>query len=463
MGRRISCILIDPPISTARQSEHIEQAVKEHAVFPPMSLAYIAAYLRENGIDTRIIDARSLGLSSEDVTRTVEGEEPDFVGITVFTPHLKGALTVARNIKEACPATKIILGGPHIHFEHREVIKKDFVDYCVRGEGEITTLELLRTLSDGGGLEKVRGITFKSGDEVYVTPDRPVIEDLDCLPFPARDLLPNHVYRGGAALGGIENFTGVLAARGCPFNCAFCAAAKGAMWGGRGQRRRSVENVIAELEHVYETYNIRLIRFADDLLVANRRWVIELCNAMVQRGLDDMKWACDGRIGLMSEELLEALKRANCQVVFYGIEFGNQRILDFSGKGTTIPQIFDTIEMTKRAGLFSYGYFMIGYPTETVETIEETISLAKSLDLDYAGFSIVTPFPGTRLYEYCKSNDLLRTTDWEEYTMLQPESSVIRLGDVMDEELMELYERAQSEFVLKHVVEELKEEFSHWV
>lgn len=464
MNKNKKCILVDLPISMTNicLDESTRRAVKEHAVSPPIGLAYIAAYLRENGIDTEIIDAGSLGLSVEEVALAVEEERPAFVGITVLTPQLKSALSLAERIKQACPAVKVILGGPHIYFEHRDVIKKDYVDYCVRGEGEITALELLRVLSDGGDLRKVKGITFKRGDEVYVTPDRTVISDLDSLPFPARDLLPNHLYRVGGALSGREKLTTMLATRGCPFGCNFCAAARGAMWGGRAQRRRSVKNVIAELEHVYRDYEVRFVRFVDDLLVVNKRWTIELCRAMVERGLDSIKWVCDGRVGLMSEELLEELKRANCQVIFYGIEFGNQRILDFSGKGTTIPQIYETIEMTKKAGIASYGYFMIGYPTETVETIEETISLAKSVELDYAGFSIVTPFPGTQLYKYCKNNDMLTTTDWEEYNMLQPGRGVIRLKEVTDEELMTLYRRAQSEFAFRHIGEELRQELSSW-
>jgi len=154
----------------------------------------------------------------------------------------------------------------------------------------------------------------------------------------------------------------------------------------------------------------------------------------------------------MSEELLEELKGANCQIIFYGIEFGNQRILDLCKKGFTINQVRETIDLTSMVGISSYGYFMMGYPTETIDTIEDTINLAKSLALDHgmdsAGFSIVTPFPGTPLYKYCKKNHMLRTADWNQYAY-QLQKGVIKLKNMTDEELKRLYERALYEFQFK--------------
>lgn len=152
------------------------------------------------------------------------------------------------------------------------------------------------------------------------------------------------------------------------------------------------------------------------------------------------------------------MRRANCRYIFYGIEFGNQRILDFSGKGTTLAQIRKAVEMTKEAGIISYGYFMLGYPTETKETIEDTITFARTVGVDHAGFSIVTPFPGTRLYKYCKEKGLLKTTDWSQYSIIQPGRSVIQLRDVTEEELMALYHRAHREFYFRHMRDKLQKE-----
>lgn len=171
-------------------------------------------------------------------------------------------------------------------------------------------------------------------------------------------------------------------------------------------------------------------------------------------------WACDGRVGLISEELLYEMKNAGCRVIFYGIEFGNQGILDFCKKGFTVKQVYETIEMTSKVGISSYGYFMIGYPTETVETIEETINLSKDLALNYgmdsAGFSIITPFPGTALFEYCEKNKMLKTLDWSRYSY-QLQKGVIELKHISDEKLYELYERVLYEFQFKEQLYQFSE------
>ena len=239
-------------------------------------------------------------------------------------------------------------------------------------------------------------------------------------------------------------------------NCQFCAAPT--IW-GRLQRRRSVVNVLDELEEIYNKFGVRYIRFVDDLLVVNKKWAIELCRGMIKRGLNDLSWACDGRVGVMSEELLEELKKANCKVIFYGIEFGNQRILDLSKKGINVTQVKETIEMTLKAEISSYGYFMMGYPTETVETVEDTINLATELGLEYgmdnAGFSIVTPFPGTELYKYCQRNNMLKSTDWNRYSYQRGES-IIKLENIADKELQALYEKALYEFKFKEKLRQFK-------
>ena len=462
------CLMISPPgefvIQKPNKGDNVKKALEAHEIYPPLGLAYIAAVLRENDIGVKIIDARSIGMSGEEVVDEVKRESPDFVGISVVTPLISSALNVSKRIKEELPTAKIIFGGPHIHFLHEEVIKADFVDFCVRGEGEFTTLELIRALSarEGRGrdrdlkLKAVKGITFKTENngKIVVNQDRPFICDLDLLPFPARDLLPNHIYRR-YVMGEEEKFTAVLASRGCPFRCHFCAVPS--MW--KKHRRRSVENVLDELEWVSEEYSIDNVRFSDDLFAANRKWVFEFCEAILDRGLD-MRWSCDGRIGLMTAELLRQMKKAGCQYIFYGIEFGDQRILHFSGKGTTIKQIYDTIRHTREAGIISYGYFMIGYPTETKESIEKTISLSSdpNLGLDHAGFSLVTPFPGTPLYDYCRRNNLLRTDNWKDYNMIQPDNGVIKLPDVSSAELIDLYDRAHVEFRFRFVKDKLKEE-----
>ena len=330
----VKCILIDPPIEIANVSKRkgVKELKEETIRYPPIGLAYIAAVLRERGIPVGIIDAKSPRISPEEIAKTVEKEEPELVGVTFFTSNLRGALNTCREIKKRCPATKIVAGGPHIHPLHGEVIKEESIDFCVRGEGELTMLELTEAISNGGekDLKKVRGLTFKEGNDIIVTPDRPFIRNLDTLPFPARDLLPD-VYKGtiGSDLSEVVNWTVMAASRGCPFKCHFCQVPQ--FW--HTHRRRTVENVLNEMEHVYEAYKIRFVRFTDEVFLLNKKWVIDFCSGMVERGLNErIRWFCDGRVDIVSKKVLEALKEANCSFIAYGIEFGNQRILDFSGK-----------------------------------------------------------------------------------------------------------------------------------
>ncbi|MFQ5826293.1 MAG: B12-binding domain-containing radical SAM protein, partial [Dehalococcoidia bacterium] len=356
----MKCILVDPSRIGVNlvEDEVIRRATEERSAYPPVGLASIAAVLRENGIEVEIIDAKSLNMPPEEVARTVEAEAADLVGVTVFTPNLRSALETCREIKRRCPDTMIVAGGPHIHPLHQEVIQRDFIDFCVRGEGEITMLELAQAISSEGDLSGVRGITFKQGDDIIVTPDRPFISHLDRLPFPARDLLPKELYT--TAIGGRwGRFAAVSASRGCPFECHFCQVPQ--FW--PVQRRRSVANVLDELEHIYQEYRIGNVRFTDEILPLNKKWATELCRGMVERGLsEEIFWSCDSRVDIVTEDLLADMQRANCQVIFYGIEFGNQRILDLAGKKTTVAQIHKAIAMTKRAGITPTGNFMVGYP-----------------------------------------------------------------------------------------------------
>lgn len=445
----MKCLLIDPPdeLFPSAEGAGAESATEMHEVYPSLGLLYIAASLRRDGVECGIVEARTQRLSEDEVLSAVEGERPEFVGITAITARIHSALRIAAGVKRLEPKTIVILGGPHVNFEHRAVIENDAVDFCVRGEGERTIVELLRALSDGANLADVAGITFKRDGQVVATSDRPFVPDLDALPFPARDLLQHPAYAGAWTDG--MPFTPVLGSRGCPYHCAFCDAP--AIW-GRRHRRRSVDNVLDELEQIRGAFGVKYVRFVDDLLLANRPWAMELCEGMGRRGLHDVAWACDGRVGLMSEELLAAMKQANCRVIFCGVEFGNQRILDLCNKGFTLAQVRDTIEMSARVGISSYGYFMMGYPSETVKTVEDTINFAKELALnhgmDSAGFSIVTPFPGTPLYDHCKQHNMLRTPDWRRYSY-QLKQGVIELEHITDAELHELYERAVVEFQFK--------------
>lgn len=439
-------LLIVPPQRQAESNRFTKRELGQEGRFPALGLGYIAAVLRQNHIEVKIIDALALNLTNRQVCDIIIKEAPLFVGITVLTQQYTAAITLAKAIKDIAPQIKIVLGGAHVYFEHEEVIRQECVDFCVRGEGEYTMLELVNAVKNNIDPMSVGGITFRDKEgNVVVTPERGFIKNLDEIPSPARDLLPVDSYNATISLGGGKPFTTILATRGCPFDCHFCSLHS--MW--KGQRRRSVKNVLDEIEHVKNVFGIKYLNFVDDLLTLNKEWAMELFDGMITRGLNDIKWDCNGRINVMSEELLRKMKQANCRCISYGIEFGNQKIMDFSGKRLKISQVHETIRLTNKVGIPIKGLFMMGYPTETKETLMDTIRLAMSLKMDYLAVSIVTPYPGTQLYEYCKEHNMLKRKGWDNYDVLQLRHEAIKLEHISLEELLSYTIKINRDFMMR--------------
>lgn len=406
----------------------------------PVGISYIASYVRQAGFAVDILDAAALGLDHQEALERIVRAKPDIVGISVATGVHQSAVRLGRMVKAALGDVRIILGGPHVHFMYGSLMRlHDWIDVCVRGEGERTMLELLEAFNRGTDISAIRGLVFRRNGEVVANPLRPFIENLDELPFPARDLLPMERYRwtGLYSLAPKEGTTlTVTAVRGCPFQCHFCSSS----YLYNVQRRRSVGNVLDEIDHCLRRYDISFLIFPNDFLLLNKKWAIELCKGFVQRGFDSLRWACTARPGAVSPAVLDWLRKAGCGILMYGIEFGNQRLLDFSGKGTTLSQIERTIAETRARGILTLGFFMIGYPTETRETIEDTIRLARRLKVDFAVFNMPKALPGSPLYDYCKENGILFGEDDEYYQDVSVQQ--IMLENVRPEELKRLYRKA---------------------
>jgi len=406
---------------------------------PPAGPAYIASFVRQRGFDVDILDAANLGLDHAEALARIQTAKPDVVGISVVSGTHNSAAMLGELVDEALADAKIVLGGPHVHFLYREMMQEhDWIDFCVRGEGEETMLELLSALERDTETAAIRGLVFRHNRQIVVNQDRPFIKNLDGLPFPARDLLPMQAYHwriyGFTRLE--DNLVTITATRGCPFHCHFCASSY--LW--NVQRRRSVENVLDEIGACASKYDIGMLLFPDDLLLLNEDWAIELCRGMIERGYDRFKWACTGRPGGMSDNVLKWLQKAKCRLIMYGVEFGNQRLLDFCGKKTTLAEIEATIAATRARGILTMGFFILGYPTETARTIEETIEFARRLKLDFAEFNLAKALPGSPLYDYCVERDLLIDTSDENFNTVS--SQMIKLDAVSSEELQMLYRKA---------------------
>ncbi len=348
-----------------------------------------------------------------------------------------------RTFKKELPSVKIAVGGPHIHMMHKEYLE-DFpqVDFACTGEGEYLFSELIETVDAKRDVRSVKGLCYRRGDEVIVTEGRDLIMELDKLPFPAWDQLHTELYRAPHAVGSESPYTIFLNSRGCPYKCTYCVTPS--FWGK--QRRRSPKNIGDEIELCAQTLKLKAMRFEDDLFTLIKSWAMGVCDEFINRKLNYIKWETNGRVGNIDFDLLQRMREAGCVSLAMGIEFGSQRVQDMTKRGIKIPKIFEVVNMIRKAGIRVKSYFVIGYPTETEADILETIKLSQDLDLDYAVFSLCTPFPGTPLFDYAKEHGMIQSYNWDDYQFGVAGKRPLKLDTISEERVIELYNRAVREF-----------------
>jgi radical SAM superfamily enzyme YgiQ (UPF0313 family) len=402
------------------------------AVTLPLNLAYLASSLEEEDHEVKCIDMRV----DKNIDMEKEIENFDIVGISSCTPSIKEAWKVA-NIAKKCRKT-VALGGPHPTALPNESLQKDSADIVVRGEGEIT----IREICNGVNLRKIKGISFKAGKKIFHNVDRPFIQNLDSLPFPARDLFDLRKYH--SSLHKNKIIGDILTSRGCPYGCNFCFKAIF----GRYYRMRSPENVIKEWKQMIEM-GIEEIGILDDNFTVDKERAIKICNEIKKQKLI-VDWSAVGgiRVDSISKELFTAMKNAGCYRVAFGAESGSQNILDKNCKGTKLEQIRDAVKLAKEFGFEITLFFMIGNLYENRETMQKTIDFAKELDPDFVQFTIATPYPGTALYEIVKREGKLLVKDWEEYGSYEGKA-YFEHGELNKELVEGMYRKAYRDFYLR--------------
>jgi len=392
-------LLIQPPLST--KELFVRGSKSSASVLPPLGLAYIASTLREHEHECRIIDGIVESFSLDALAEIAN--QYDLVGITVATSYAMRAIELVQKLKESPSCPPIVAGGHHVTAEPQSLLRCG-ADYTVIGEGEITILELVECLSskaNASSLRQVRGIGFiESGKYVY-TGNRDKIDPLDQLPLPARDLLPMHLYHSSVARGNLQPSHSMLTSRGCPGVCSFCSKKTF----GPKVRYFSVDRIVEEFFLLRDQYGARNVAVFDDNFLSNEEIVHAVCEELCRRDLG-ISWSVEARIDCVNREILESLKKAGCAFIAYGIESGSQRILDYINKQISKEQVREIVAITKEVGIPIRGYFMMGFPSETKEDIEETIRFAIELDVDVASFTLFVPFPATREYERAKKSGM---------------------------------------------------------
>lgn len=373
---------------------------------PPLGIAALAAFIREKGFCVAAIDAVAHDLTFEMIMKAIERECPRAIGISSTTPHFHRAVTLAEMIRDRFPEKLLLIGGHHATIMPMQVMKEyKCFDILVFGEGELTVLDILerfkntefnkRKFLERDVLQNIKGIVFRDGQEVIVNGQRDVIHDLDILPYPALDLYPRDKYLPLPNQYKRKPVIHMVNIRGCPFNCSFCS--NRAIF-GKNIRKRSPKKVLEEIMYNMKTYRAKEISFWDDTMTADKKWIHEFCDRLIENKLD-ITWTGLGRVGTVNLELLKKMKKAGCWNLFYGFESGNQDLLDNIKKGITLQQIRDTVKWTKEAGIEIRASFMLALPGETPEKAQKTIDFAIELDPDYVQFSVTTPYPGTHLWD----------------------------------------------------------------
>jgi anaerobic magnesium-protoporphyrin IX monomethyl ester cyclase len=377
----------------------------------PLGLAYLGAVLEENGDVVEIIDAEASDMSYREVAEHVSSRDVDVVGITMTTMVYSNAVKTIKAIK-SMSNPMIIVGGAHPTALPIETLKEVAeIDAVVIGEGETTIVELINAIKNNEDLKNIKGIAYRNDEEIFVTEKRPFIEDLDTIPFPARHLLPMDLYRTKPSA--YEKFPtySIVGSRGCPFRCTFCA-----ILFGKSYRYHSAKRICDEMEHLINNYGAKGVVFKDDSFTLNRKHATEICHEIINRGINEkISISIATRVNLVDKPLLELLKKAGCWLIHYGVESGNQRLIDLIHKDIKLDEVKQAIKWTRETGIISGAYFILGLPSETREETLKTIEFAKSADPDWVSFTITTPYPGSELYNQLKKASRIKTFNWEIY------------------------------------------------
>ena len=419
---------------------------------PPLGLAWIAAVLEKIGHKVKILDTPTLELGLSDWLREVKSWNPDIVGFSMLTPTAPKGYKAARILKEEeGEDLPVIAGGVHVTPMYEEALSNN-IDIVVLGEGELTTAELINTIEKYGlnreRLRKVRGLAFKDGSRVVVTGMRSFIKDLDALPWPARHLLPMDKY---TLLNKPIRLAHVMASRGCPYGCIYCVTSY--FW-GKAVRFRSAKSVADEVEYLVDKYKVKQVAFTDDELTINRKFVYDFIKEIKERGVD-VSFSCGSRVDHVDRKFLEFLYKNGCNAIYFGVESASQETINRIGKKIKLDQAVRVFRWIKEIRGFATGSFILGFPWETIEDMKRTVDFAIKLEPNYAQFTVLTPYPGTPLYDYALRHNLIEDWNWEHYTTIKP---IMRGFHFTRKQLARILTYAYRKFYLrgKFVLEEIK-------
>lgn len=388
--------LINPRIETYSSS------------LPPLGLLYIGAVLEKENFDVRIFDP--LPNDEEDIKKIIDFQ-PDIIGMSILTTYVNRAKHIILILRKHLRSSLLVIGGVHPTALPEESLNFFEADFVVVGEGEITMKELCFRLKQKQPPEDIKGIVYRKDGLIIKTGPREPIQNLDELPFPARHLIEfeKYLFPPGVIRGyWSERCTSLMTSRGCPFQCIWCGTQN---IFGHKVRRRSVDNVIREIELLQRDCKIDAIWFVDDTFTLDKKWLLGFCNKLIERRIN-LKWGCQAHVTTINEEMVDVMKKAGLVQLDFGVESGSEKVLRALKKGSTEKAIRNAFYITKKSGVRRMATFMFGNPGEEIEDIKKTFKLAKEIKPDFVSSFFLTPFPGTELMGMAKDKGWLTSEDY---------------------------------------------------
>jgi len=405
----------------------------------PLGLGYIASYLRKYGNhDVEMYEPEAQNLSCDDIAAIVRRFMPDIVGITCSTPNFLRAVELAGICKKESSA-KVVIGGVHVTAIPEFVMEEygDVIDYVVVGEGEETMLELANACQNNSSIENIKGIVYRDGNKVVHNGSRPYMEDLDSIPFPARDLIPQHLFGPNMHNARYKNCVSILTSRGCPFNCTFCAAR---IVSGSKYRMHSAEYVLEEMQMLKKDYKTEQLLITDDTFTINLPRLEKICKGMIDKKLN-LAWFCFAQVTTVDRDILGLMRKAGCYSIGFGVESSNEDVLKRMGKPISPAKSKETVKIANQVGLKTQAFYIVGSPGETRTQMFDTVKFSREVNSTLAFYNMLVPFPGTKEFNFFFSSIPLKEIDWGKFVAIG-EDCVLKHSEVSAREIEKLIGRA---------------------
>lgn len=408
--------------------------------YPQLGLLYLASIARQKGHTVDFLDATAKHQTIEGILKELKGLKPDICGLSLYTGGLQVQYKFIKDVKAHFPDCIILVGGPHATaLPERTMEECEGIDYLMFGEGEITFAEFIEAVQQNKTNECIDGVCYRLDGKIVKNRPRELIADLDFISFPAYDLIYKRDYQyHNRKMEVGRRIAAMVSSRGCPWSCTFCYKETF----GTRYRRRSVDNVIAEIRLLIQNYGVDDVTFVDDLFAVNRKWLKEFCQKLKLSDIN-IHWKCLARVDTLTKDDMVMMKEHGCYGIEFGVESGNEEVLKDINKKITVQQVRRIFIAAKEVGLMTSAYFIFGNRLDTKEAILQTMELAKEIKPDFCGFAVLLPFPGTKLYQMLGEDIKYK---WEIFVSYYGDKHSISLCSLSTEDLQSFGKQASAEY-----------------